>query len=233
MSRQIRVEGIDSGKCKVHINGIEVFGQLELSDSRFINCCLVGEDQGIIFDKEKFYPVDIDLYAKLCGLYYGEAFDQLLETVDKLYQIDLKVTLPSSAVMHTRLVYKYIHDKASKQLLIRWNSTFIPLISGHMEAGRFMEIAVAMVAIPSQTRYQLYLLIQKNLWKLQKAELFVLTKKEVRDVMGLEDGQYAKFANLNARLIKPTLKDVYNKLGIRLKVKVSGDKLLFSYEEVV
>lgn len=230
MSRQISVIGVDAGSCKVHVNGIEVFGQLELSDSRFINCCLVGEDQGVTFDNERMYPVDIDLYAQMCGLHYGKAFDKLLETVEKLYQADLKITIPSGAVMHTRLVYKYVHDKASKQLFIRWNSTFIPLISGHMEAGKFMEIAVAMVTIPSQTRYQLYLLIQKNLWKLQKAELFVLTKKEVREVMGLKEGQYAKFANLNAQLIKPTLKDIYNKLGIRLKLKVSGEKLLISYE---
>jgi hypothetical protein len=216
---------------KLHHNSIDTIKHLELYDNRFINCCLLGEDQGVLFKKERYYPVDVDEYAKSCKLRLHEAFESVIDVIRKLKETSMDITLPDGSVYVTSLIYDFIYNESEKQILINWNSKFIPLISGHMEAGNFLLVDPRISTISSSKRYSLYILIEKNLWQLTRHGKFILTKEEIRTMLNLEETEYKEFKSLHAKIIKPTLTDIYNKLGIKLVSSVRANKVIFNYGE--
>jgi hypothetical protein len=213
---------------KLHHNALEVLPELNLYDNRFIACCLLGKDQGVKFKQEKYYPVDLKHYASLCSITVDQALTNLEIIARELQERQLDITLPNGALYVTSLVYGFIIDKEMQILLIQWNEKFIPLISGTMLAGKFLLIDQIMLEIPSNNRYCLYVLLEKHLWKLSTKESFAVSKQDILDVIKssqLERG----FKVVMAQFIKPTLKELKNKLGITLHTKVSGNHVLFSY----
>ena len=216
-------------EIKLHHNMVEVFKDIELWDSRFINCCLLGTNQKIIFKKEDYYPVDIRMYAKQSGMSEIQAFTRVEETVLKLKELDIKVKLPDNRILHTSLIYSFIVDVASRTININWNKNFIPLISGRMEAGNFLMLDTKASTISSNRRYCLYVLLQKYLWKLPIDGAFYIEKQEIRAMIGLKETEYAEYKALNKWVVKPTLADIHNKLGIGLQAKVLGSKVRFTY----
>jgi hypothetical protein len=214
---------------KLHHNALGVLPELNLYDNRFIGCCLLGKDQGVKFKQEKYYPVDVQHYAELCGLTITQALTNLEVIARELQERQLDIVLPNGALYVTSLVYGFIIDLDMRTLLIQWNEKFIPLISGHLVGGQFLYVEHLMLKIPSNSRYCLYLLIEKNLWLLNKQVEFTLSKENIINIMHLPEGSYPDFKVITARFIKPTLKDIKDKLGITLYNKVDGNKVKFSY----
>jgi len=222
-----------SNGMKIHHNVISVLKELELYENRFVGCCLWGEDQGILFSNDKMYPVDVEAYSKVCGTTRSKAFKDLLEIIRKLKETSFDIKLPDNSVYVTSIVYDFLYKEENKTILVNWNKKFIPLISGNMEAGKFMVLDKRIASISSNKRYLMYILIEKNLWKLSKQDLFFIEKQEIRDVLNLLPEEYTEFKSLHAKVIKPTLKDIYNKLGIGLETSIRGSKVLFNYKKEV
>jgi len=221
-----------SNVVKLHYNSIHTINQLDIWDSRFINSCLVGSNQGVMFAREKMYPVDIHKYAELSGLYYGEAFDKALKAAIKLRDFKFSMVLPNGATLHDQLVYKIIEDKDMQLFLIHWNENFIPLVSGHMKAGDFISPQVSAASFSSNRRYCLYLALIKQLYLLEKQDSFIIPKQEIRSILGLKEGEYSEFKMVNAKVIKPALRDIYAKLGIPITCKIHSSRVIFQYGEV-
>lgn len=220
----------DGERIKLHQNTLPTIKELDIWGSRLINSSLVGENQGVLFGTDKYCAVDITKYAALGSLYYAEAFNKALEVANKLLITPLSYTLPSGATHTTTLIYDIIHDMNMRVFLVNWNKNFIPLISGHMKAGEFISPRVGASSFSSNKRYCLYLMLEKYLHLLEKQNTFIIPKQEIRSILGLKEGEYSEFKMVNAKIIKPALKDIYNKFGIPLTVKVSRDRVIFSYE---
>lgn len=217
-------------RIKFHQETVHKLKEFDIWESRFINSCLVGKNQGVIFGKDKYCPVDIHKFAELSNLHYGKAFDKALEAATKLCA---KIFIPreGNRTTLTSIIWKVDADKDIGTILVLWDSDFIPLISGHMVAGEFISPRIAASAFQSNRRYCLYLLLEENLHILQKQDNFTLTKQEIRHTLGLKEGEYSEFKMVNAKIIKPALKDMYNKFGIPLTAKISSNRVIFSYEK--
>jgi hypothetical protein len=140
--------------------------------------------------------------------------------------------LPNGLTLHDQIVYKILEDKTMKLFLIHWNTNFIPLVSGHMRAGDFITPAIAAASFSTNRRYSFYLLLEKYLYLLHTQDSFTITKDEIRERLQIQPTEYIEFKMLNAKVIKPALKDIYDKLGIPLVVKVKNTRVMFSYGDI-
>lgn len=77
-------------------------------------------------------------------------------------------------------------------------------------------------------RYFLYEFIQKHLYLLDKQKEIVVTTSDLRDAAKVDTTEYLEFKELNRRLIKPTLQDIYKQLGVKLAVKGNKHTVTFT-----
>jgi len=216
-------------EIKLHHNAIAIFKDIELYSTRFINCCLLGTGQGTKYGEYDYYPVNIYKYKEVCNLTLSEAYESAFNMATKLNEIKLELKLVDGKTLVTNLIHGIVYEKEKNVLLINWNKDFIPLISGNMLKGTFLMADIAMIEVQSTHRYAMYLLIQKYLWKLARESRFFLGKGEIREQLGLKGSEYKQFKELHRSIIKPTLKDMYNRVGVSLKTKVVGDRVEFTH----
>jgi hypothetical protein len=219
-----------SNTVKLHHDTIPLFKDLDLCDSRFINSSLLRIDQREKFTDEQYIPVDLHLYASLCGITLKKSYNQVLSIANKLRDTSFTLDLSNGYKINTSLVYEVIYTDDPYIVKINWNRKFIPYISGNMRSGTFITIDPITSTIKSQKRYSLYLLIHKSLWKLGQNDVFYITKADIRLQANVQEGEYKEYKELNRTLLQPTLKDIGNKLGIHLKTKVVGDRVEFRHD---
>ena len=174
------------------------------------------------------HPVDLVRYEELSGLVGrpGAAYDKAVASARKLRDTEILVTLPNNTKIYTSIVYDVIATEMA--LSIYWNKDFIPIVSGMMDTASFMFPRVAMAGISSSKRYALYLLIEKNLWRLVKSSMFSLEKEEIREVSQITGSSYDKWSAVTRRVINPTLESIYNTIGIELVVRTGRSSVEFS-----
>lgn len=222
----------DGKRIKLHINSIEYIRQRELWDTRFINCALVNIDTKTKLNNEEVYKVDMQLYAELSGLYIGEAYNKAVLAAIDLRDTRIELEFSNGARHHTSLLYSFTEYPESKTIMVAWNKNFIPLLSGHLRAGAFISPLVAAASFSSNKKYLLYLLMERYLHVLNTSKSFVVSKEDIRKELNLAPTEYLEFKSLNAKVIKPALKDISIKLGINIVGKVKGDRMIFSYRGV-
>jgi hypothetical protein len=154
------------------------------------------------------------------------AITELLGICEKHKSEILRINLGNGAILVTSLIYDFIYKPEEKLLAINWNRKFIPMISGQMPSGEFLTIDVRMDGVSSTHRYNLALLLQKNIWKLDKQGEFYLSEKLLRETLGLKD-KYKEFNVLHTKIVKPTLGHLYDKLGLRLQSRIRGKDVKF------
>lgn len=207
-------------KILKHYDMVTITREFDNMDAiRFFNSCLIGKYQKEEFDKEEFYPVDIDYYAKQAKISRGKAYDEAYSLAKRFLGTSITVDLGKGNFWDSSLIYEIQYNKDQQVLRIKWNLKLIPLISGNMERGKFLYIDARMSDIKSSKRYFLYEFIQKNLYKFNKDSEVILSTAEIREAAKVESTEYTDFKELNRRLIKPTLQDIYEKLGVKLKAK--------------
>jgi hypothetical protein len=217
---------------KYRIDTLEdVISRLRIDESRFINCCLLDVSQGIKFKSETYYPVDVRRYAELQKIDVGKAFTEVLELCKFHKTNALSVPLSGSSILHTSLIYEYREDIETKTIHINWNPKFIPYVSGKMEPGRFLTIDIKMDGVSSNRRYSMYVLLTKYLWRLDKEDTFAISEAEIRKGLNLEVTEYQQFKVLNSKIIKPTLVEIKNRLGIGLEAKLSKGNAVFALKK--
>jgi len=220
-------------KIVVRVDTLEdVISKVRLDENRFLNCCLLGENQKVKFKEETYYPVDICKYAELGGISRGRALEELIGICAK-HKESFNLMVGETAVLCTSLIYEFRHDKECGTLHINWNPKLIPYISGVMQPGKYLTLDVVMVGTSSGHRYKLYTLLQKHLWKLDHTEYGVveLSEENIRKVLGLTT-EYNSFRTLNAKIIKPTLVEIANKTGKHLQCRLSKGKAVITYKEL-
>jgi hypothetical protein len=207
--------------------------QTDVWDNRLINCILLGENQKVRFSEEDFFTVDLDKYYSF-GLIDGskrKTFINALESATKLRDAPIEILLEDGSILYGGVFAAIQYNKETCYLRVKWNSYFIPLVSGDMEAGKFLFPVVDMVKIPER-RYSLYLLMEKNLYKLETDRKFILPKVEILEALRIDkDSKMAKtFKEISRCFIKKTLDDLYNKTGRKLTYSIIKENVEFKHE---
>lgn len=216
-------------KILKHYDMVTITREFDNMDAiRFFNSCLIGKYQKEEFDKEEFYPVDIDYYAKQAKITRGKAYDEAYSIARNLRDTVITVDLGKGNLWDSSLIFEIKYNKEQQVLKIKWNMKLIPLISGNMERGKFLYIDARMSDIKSSKRYFLYEFIQKHLYLLDKQKEIVVTTSDLRDAAKVDTTEYLEFKELNRRLIKPTLQDIYKQLGVKLVVKGNKHTVTFT-----
>jgi len=193
----------------------------------------VGVNQGVLFNRKKQYHVDLVKFAELSGLQgrRHEAYTKAVASAKKLRDTPLDITLPDGSGIYTSIVHEVKYFDSLQSLAIYWNPDFIPLVSGQMEASKFMFPCVQMAATSSHSRYALYVLLEKHMWKLDKeieGYKIVLPKLEVKETLSATEKYYDEWKNVTRKYIKPTLAEITRLLGISLVAKVKGNNVIFT-----
>lgn len=214
---------------KLHHYTIDTVLQLDIWDSRLLNCTLLRTDQGETFCKGKAFPVDLVEFGIMGGMGKSpkEVYDKALISAKKLRDTPLDIKLPDGSNLYTSLVYEIHYDDKLQTIALSWNPAFVPLISGDMAKGKFMFPRVSMAALSSNKRYGLYLLIEKGLYKASSPEGLVLRKEAIREVLGIDNGSYKEWKDVTRRFIKPTTETLYSILGVRLGIRTTKNTVTF------
>ena len=194
-----------------------------IGESRFLNCCLVGQDSYHKFEEYEYYPVNIQRYADKAGLPYHKAYIEVKEFAIKHMEETLFIKLANGSTWGTPLIYDIEFCDDIKFLKIKWNKEVIPLISGTMEKGKFLRYDARMDSTSSNKVYLLSELLQRNLYKLSlKPFTFTLSVMEIREVTGTVHS-YPEYYELKRNVITPTLKEMAETIGEKL-VLVKGNR---------
>ena len=189
-----------------------------IDEQRFLNTCLVDNYQRVQFNRDEYYPVNIANYAEKQNISLGKAYTELLNYVQDFTK-ELRIPLQSGETWVTRLIYSYKYDQTNLTLKVRFNEEVIPYLSGEMIAGTFSTYDVRLDKVPSNRRYLMSELIQRNLWKFKYNESFTLSVSEIRSALNLKDTEYLVFADLTKGVIKKTLTDMAEITKIYLRAK--------------
>jgi len=199
-----------------------------IDEHRFLNSCLASNYQRELFDKAKYYPVDVNSYAMKQNISLGKAHTELIAIIKKYMETTIQVKLDDDRTWFTSIIYDFVSDSSIKSITVQFNKKIIPLISGTMEAGKFCMYDSRMDKVPSTRRYLMAELIQRNMWKIEKDGYVVLQVVEIREALNMLEGEYKEYKELNRTVIQPTLRDIVDHLGIQLVGKGNRKEVRFS-----
>ena len=198
-----------------------------IGESRFLNCCLVGQDNYTKFVEYEYYPVNIQRYADKAGIPYSIAYKEVKEFAIKHMEQTLFIKLANGSTWGTPLIYDIEFCDDIKFLKIKWNKEVIPLISGQMEVGQFKRYDARMDSTSSNKVYLLSELLQRNLYKLSlKPYTFTLSTMEMREVTNTLT-TYAAYNEFNRNVIRPTVKEMAATIGEHLLFKGNRREVTF------
>lgn len=198
-----------------------------IDEHRFLNSCLQGNYQRELFNEAIYYPIDVRSYASKHNLNVSKAYEELIDLLLRYRETTLKIPLDTDKTWHTSLIYDFIVDRRDFTIQVQFNKKIIPLISGEMEAGKFSIYNSKLDTIPSNKRYKMCELLQRNMWRVQKFGYFILTVPEIREAINLKEHQYKDYKALNRGIIQPSIKDLASNLGIRLKSTGNMNRVRF------
>lgn len=216
----------------MHHDLIGMYGEMWLQAQRVLNCLLVNVDQRKLIegaDKDRFKTVDLSRYAELSGISLGEAYKEVVSTIEVMRATPLKFPTTGGGLFTTSIVHSHIAQEEPYIVLIDLDKALVPLLSGEIPAGQFLLADPVMDTLKSPRKYAFYLHVKKQLWRLEKQTSFIIQLKDTRKAFNLQDDQYPEAHKLAQKLIKPVLKDIHVKLGIPLKVKSTLQGFEISY----
>lgn len=210
----------ESDKILKHENMLALTRELQgIEEIRCINNCLVGQYQKLRFDESRFYPVDVGKYAEQSGLTICQAYHKILPILSYFRDTQIVVKIDNYE-LHTSVVHRYKNSEDMYTIEVQWDRDIIDWISGEMLPGEFVYVDHRMSEVSSSRRYLLYEFLTKYIYRLKTVEDVVeIATGELRDACGIGPQEYKEFKELNRRVIRPTLEDIYQKIGLRLEIK--------------
>ena len=198
-----------------------------IDEQRFLNSCLVDVFQRELLDKENYYHVSITDYASKQNISLGKAYTELKELL-YIYKKTLEIPLPTGETWVTSLIYDFKYDDDNLILSARFNEKIIPYLSGDMEKGTYCLYDNKMGTVPSNKRYIMGEVIQRNLHKLGKLGEFTLSLPYIRGELNLKITEYRVYSDLYKRVIKETLKDLADIKEVYLTAKKTSRGITFT-----
>lgn len=202
-----------------------------MDEIRFFNSCLVLTNQKKTFADFLHYPLDIAGYADKGGISLGQAYDELVKLVEIYKNKNIEIPLGNGQIWVVSLIHSYIKDDDTRSLQVLFDERLIPYISGRMSFGEFVYIDDRMGATSSKKRYLLYELLHKRLYNVEINQSFTILTKEIREYLKIPPEEYKEYKFLNVRVIKPTIEDIWETLGIKLSYKGNKVSITFTREE--
>lgn len=224
---------------KYNVNTIHTITQLDIWDSRLLASTDFNSRLDADKSKEVLYPVNIHKYAELCGnvdkntsLQYSKAFDKAVDSAMKLKKQILEIQMEDNLYYTTSIIHSYIEERDYGLLAINFDSLFLPLVTGTMEAGQFYMPVVEMHSLSSPYKIAMYHLLEKELWRLKEAPYFTIPIADIRETLKLRD-KYPRTNSLVNTFIKPTLAELAKITRYNLDYKVVKETIQFSAKAAI
>jgi hypothetical protein len=178
-----------------------------IDEQRVLNSCLTLTHQGKLLSEDLTYNIDISNYAIKCGLTNSKAYLELKDKLNFYLKSIIDIPCEGTSVLRTHILADFKYDDIERTLRVRFNKEILPLLSGEMTRGTFCYFDARMDNISSNKRYLMAELIQRNLWRLHKDNVFVLSLTQVRESLNLNENEYILCKDIMSKIIKPTLKE--------------------------
>lgn len=207
---------------------LDICGKLDgVDELRFLVATLGQVNQRELFDKDTYYPVNIDSYATKCGLTLSKAYAELKTLIERLRQESYRIPLDTGETWVISLVYSYIYDDDAYTLRVKWVKELIPFISGEQKDNTYCITEGAAAALSSSHQIRLVTLLQRHLYKLNhKPYTFTIPVVELRRYTGTSD-TYKEYYELNRNIIRPGIAGLAKFIGVELDYKGNKREVTF------
>jgi hypothetical protein len=199
-----------------------------IDEQRLVNSCLTLVHQGKLLDSDLCYKIDVANYAEKNGISEGMAYTELKKMLDYHFKAAIDIPQEGTSILRTHIILEFKYDDTSYNLEVKFHKEVIPLLSGHMPKGTYSYFDVRMDAVPSNRRYLMGELVQRNMWKFTREESFILSIQEVRSALNLKDNEYPGPYDIVRRIITPTMGDIAEIMGRYINFKKKHKSFIFT-----
>jgi hypothetical protein len=187
--------------------------------------------QGKLLDSDLCYKIDVANYAEKNGISEGMAYTELKKMLYHHFKAAIDIPQEGTSVLRTHIIMQFKYDDILRNLEVKFHKEIIPLLSGHMPKGTYSYFDVRMDAVPSNRRYLMGELIQRNMWRFTKETSFALTIPEIRNALNLRETEYTNHCDLVKRIITPTMEDIAEIMGRYINFEKKHKSFIFTEVE--
>ena len=178
-----------------------------IDEQRLVNSCLTLVHQGKLLDEELCYNIDVANYADKSGISEAKAYSELKAMLDYHFKAAIDIPQEGTSVLRTHIILQFRYDDALHTLDVKFHKEVIPLLSGNMQKGTFHYFDTRMDTVPSNRRYLMGELLQRNMWRFKEGP-FRLSIADIRKALNLTSTEYPDPSDIVRRIIQPTVQDI-------------------------
>lgn len=180
--------------------------KLSVNEHRIILCSLAQIDRNpneIITD-DRMYGFTAKEFAELCGISQMAAYQELKDSVKRLYERSVRIQVDGKRDRQTRWIQTADYIEGLGRVEVRFSKDILPYLANLK--GNFTKYRLGAVArLSSSYAVRIYELIASTRYKNQSMTL--LTLERIRFALQLDDA-YPMYADLRKRVIEPALEQI-------------------------
>ena len=180
--------------------------KLTVNEMRIILCCITQIDRNpheVITD-ERMYGFTARDFAELCGISLMAAYQELKESVKKLYERSVRIQIEGKRDRNTRWIQTADYLEGNGRVEVRFSKDILPYLANLK--GNFTKYRLEAVArLSSSHAVRIYELMVESRYKQRGVALIPLD--DLRFALQLADA-YPVYADLRKRVIEPALDQI-------------------------
>ncbi|MBD8089270.1 replication initiation protein [Pseudomonas fluorescens] len=188
--------------------------KLTVNEMRIILCCITQIDRNpheLITD-EHMYGFTARDFAELCGISLMAAYQELKESVAKLYERSVRIQVDGKRDRNTRWIQTADYLQGCGRVEVRFSKDILPYLANLK--GNFTKYRLEAVArLQSSHAVRIYELIVESRYKQRGVALIPL--ENLRFALQLADA-YPVYADLRKRVIEPALEQINTFSDLRI-----------------
>lgn len=180
--------------------------KLTVNEMRIILCCItqINRNPSELITDERMYGFTARDFAELCGISLMAAYQELKESVKKLYERSVRIQVDGKRDRHTRWIQTADYLDGSGRVEVRFSKDILPYLANLK--GNFTKYRLEAVArLSSSYAVRIYELMVESRYKNRGVAL--LSLEGIRFALQLDDA-YPMYADLRKRVIEPALEQI-------------------------
>lgn len=180
--------------------------KLTVNEMRIILCCITQIDRNpneVITD-ERMYSFTARDFAELCGISLMAAYQELKDSVKKLYERSVRIQIDGKRDRNTRWIQTADYLPGNGRVEVRFSKDILPYLANLK--GNFTKYRLEAVArLSSSHAVRIYELMVESRYKQRNVALLPL--ENLRFALQLDDA-YPVYADFRKRVIEPALDQI-------------------------
>jgi plasmid replication initiation protein len=190
--------------------------KFSVSELSIVFCCLGKLYQSKELKAEdRWMEVTPEEYAKFRGVTMSTAIEMLDEGRKSLWGKHIQVVDPQTGKLQRARIIDKMDEEITSTFRFRFSEDFIPLIC---ELKRYITCELSSLGLITRySSYKLYFVIKELLLYKKKFEIKI-PLEELYELLGIT-GKYKDFREFNRVVLKPSLKELKEKLNMDIDVE--------------